>query len=367
MGLEFRSIYRHGFARVAACTTRTAAGRSGGQRRRDPGVARECHDAAWRWRCSPNWRVRLCDRGHAAAGPPAGRGGGRQSRPSSRESAELLPVLVVGAPLRHARRALQHRRGHPSRPAARRGAEDPSAELPRVLRAASVRHRRRHVGRRRSRVGGHAAPFGTDLLFAAEDLPGFVVHAEICEDIWVPDAAQLARPRWPARRCWPISRPATSPSARRRPGGCCAARNRRAAWPPISMPPPAPASRPPIWPGTARRRSSRTARCWPRPSDFPADASSRRRHRPRSAARTSGMRMGTLRHQPPAATHAAVPTHRLPARSAGAGHRLRAARSSASRSCPRTATGWSRIATRHTTSRSPAWRSGCARPGIQRW
>ena len=35
-------------------------------------------------------------------------------------------------------------------------------------------------------LGGHEAPFGIDLLFAASDLPGFVVHAEICEDLWVP-------------------------------------------------------------------------------------------------------------------------------------------------------------------------------------
>ena len=35
-------------------------------------------------------------------------------------------------------------------------------------------------------VGAHTAPFGTDLLFAAEDIEGFVVHAEICEDFWVP-------------------------------------------------------------------------------------------------------------------------------------------------------------------------------------
>ena len=29
-------------------------------------------------------------------------------------------------------------------------------------------------------------PFGPDLLFAAEDVPGLVVHVEICEDMWVP-------------------------------------------------------------------------------------------------------------------------------------------------------------------------------------
>ena len=36
------------------------------------------------------------------------------------------------------------------------------------------------------RVGALEAPFGTDLLFEASDLAGFVVHAEICEDLWVP-------------------------------------------------------------------------------------------------------------------------------------------------------------------------------------
>ena len=29
-------------------------------------------------------------------------------------------------------------------------------------------------------------PFGPDLLFAATDLPGFVLHVEICEDMFVP-------------------------------------------------------------------------------------------------------------------------------------------------------------------------------------
>ena len=35
-------------------------------------------------------------------------------------------------------------------------------------------------------LGGSSAPFGPDLLFAANDLRGFVLHAEICEDVWVP-------------------------------------------------------------------------------------------------------------------------------------------------------------------------------------
>ena len=35
-------------------------------------------------------------------------------------------------------------------------------------------------------LGGADVPFGTDLIFAASDLPGFVFHAEICEDYWAP-------------------------------------------------------------------------------------------------------------------------------------------------------------------------------------
>ena len=35
-------------------------------------------------------------------------------------------------------------------------------------------------------VAGQTVPFGTDLIFAADDLPGFVFHAEICEDYWAP-------------------------------------------------------------------------------------------------------------------------------------------------------------------------------------
>jgi NAD+ synthase (glutamine-hydrolysing) len=37
-------------------------------------------------------------------------------------------------------------------------------------------------------VGGQTVPFGPDLLFAAEDVLGFVLHVEVCEDMWVPVA-----------------------------------------------------------------------------------------------------------------------------------------------------------------------------------
>jgi NAD+ synthase (glutamine-hydrolysing) len=36
------------------------------------------------------------------------------------------------------------------------------------------------------RVAGQLAPFGTDVLVEATDLPGLTLHTEICEDVWTP-------------------------------------------------------------------------------------------------------------------------------------------------------------------------------------
>ena len=36
------------------------------------------------------------------------------------------------------------------------------------------------------RLFGQDVPFGSQLLFAATNVPGFVLHVEICEDLWVP-------------------------------------------------------------------------------------------------------------------------------------------------------------------------------------
>ncbi|WP_334654406.1 NAD(+) synthase [Sphingomonas panaciterrae] len=41
-------------------------------------------------------------------------------------------------------------------------------------------------------VGEQDVPFGTDLIFAAADLPHFIFHAEICEDYWSPTPPSTA-------------------------------------------------------------------------------------------------------------------------------------------------------------------------------
>lgn len=35
-------------------------------------------------------------------------------------------------------------------------------------------------------LAGASVPFGNDLIFTAENVPGFALHVEICEDVWVP-------------------------------------------------------------------------------------------------------------------------------------------------------------------------------------
>ncbi|MDT5265087.1 MAG: hypothetical protein QOI90_1713, partial [Mycobacterium sp.] len=99
-------------------------------------------------------------------------------------SVELLPVLVVGAPLRHRHRvyntAVVIHRGTVLGVA-------PKSYLPNYREF----YERRQMAAGDDvigtiRVAGADVPFGPDLLFAATDLPNFVLHVEVCEDMWVP-------------------------------------------------------------------------------------------------------------------------------------------------------------------------------------
>ena len=99
-------------------------------------------------------------------------------------SADLLPVLVVGLPVRHRHRLLN------VAAVIHRGTVlgfAPKSYLPTYREF----YERRQVSpgddvRGALTVAGHTAPVGPDLLFAASDVPGLVLHVEICEDMWVP-------------------------------------------------------------------------------------------------------------------------------------------------------------------------------------
>ena len=100
-------------------------------------------------------------------------------------SAALRPLLLFGAPLRHAGRVYN------TAVAVQRGrllGVVPKIHLPNYREFYEHRHFASGQGTEGGTVaiGPQEAPFGPDLLFAAEDLPGLVVHAEICEDLWVP-------------------------------------------------------------------------------------------------------------------------------------------------------------------------------------
>ncbi len=182
---EFRSIYRHGFARVAACTTRCTLADPVANAAAILEVARACHTRGAALAVFPELGVSgyaISDLLHQTALLDAVEAVVAQLVVAS---ADLLPVLLVGAPLRHAGAlyncALAIHRG-------RLLGVVPKVHLPNYREFYELRHFVAGDGMVGGdiAVGALTAPFGTDLLFAAEDVPGLVVHAEICEDIWVP-------------------------------------------------------------------------------------------------------------------------------------------------------------------------------------
>jgi NAD+ synthase (glutamine-hydrolysing) len=110
-------------------------------------------------------------------------------------SAELSPVLLIGAPLAREGRlyncAVVIHRG-------RILGVVPKGHLPNYREFYEKRWFASGRNLKRATIGiaGQPVPFGMDLIFAAEDLPGFVFHVELCEDLWGPappsDFAALA-------------------------------------------------------------------------------------------------------------------------------------------------------------------------------
>jgi len=100
-------------------------------------------------------------------------------------SAKLKPVLLVGAALR------RNGRLYNTAVAIARGrilGVVPKSYLPNYREYYEKRWFAPGVGLSGLSIGvaGTEAPFGTDLIFAASDLPDFIFHVEICEDYWAP-------------------------------------------------------------------------------------------------------------------------------------------------------------------------------------
>jgi NAD+ synthase (glutamine-hydrolysing) len=181
---EFGSAYGHGFARVAAATIPLAIADPATNAEAVLASARELSDDAVAVAVFPE----LCLAGYAiddlVLQDPLLDEVGRAIERIAEASAELLPVLVVGAPLARGNRvyncAVVIHRGSVLGVA-------PKSYLPTYR---EFYERRWYAPgddvRGTIRIGEREAPFGPDLLFEASDVPALVIHAEVCEDMWVP-------------------------------------------------------------------------------------------------------------------------------------------------------------------------------------
>jgi NAD+ synthase (glutamine-hydrolysing) len=189
---DFASAYRHGFARVAAGTLPVAAG--------DPARNAEAIVEQVRLRHAEGVAVALF--------PELSLSGyaiddlllqdvlldevDRAVVTVATATKTLLPVVVVGAPLRHGNRlfncAVVIHRGEVL-------GVVPKSNLPNYREFYEKRHFAAGDDTRSDWF--HAPhwpgadeegdlPFGPDLIFEADDVPGLAVHVEICEDMWVP-------------------------------------------------------------------------------------------------------------------------------------------------------------------------------------
>ncbi len=181
----FESVYRHGYARVAACTIPVAIADPQANADAVLTAARECQDDGVAVAVFPE----LCLTGYSIEDlvmqDPVLEAVEAALRRIARESEDLRTLLIVGAPLRHGNRlyncAVVIHRGEVIGIA-------PKSYLPTYREfyehrwyAAGDDLRGEWFDR-----GELSAPFGPDLIFQAVDLPDLRVHAEVCEDVWVP-------------------------------------------------------------------------------------------------------------------------------------------------------------------------------------
>ncbi len=182
--VDFYSAYAHGFARVAACTVPVAVADPVTNVRAVLEQARACHEDGVAVALFPE----LCLTGYAVDDlflqDPLLDAVQRAVEELVAASIDLVPVVVVGAPLAHGGRVLN------TAVVVHRGrvlGVAPKSYLPTYREF----YERRWFApgddvRGTVVLAGQEAPIGPDLLFDVTDVPGLVLHVEVCEDMWVP-------------------------------------------------------------------------------------------------------------------------------------------------------------------------------------
>lgn len=186
----FFDLHTHGFVRVATCTPCVRPADVAGNTASIIEEARHAHDAGVDLAVYPE----LCVTGYAiddlhlqqavidAAEAAVGR--------IVAASEGLAPVLVIGAPVQRNGRlyncALAIANG-------RLLGAVPKSYLPNYREFYEKRQftRGHNCHGLDVTIAGHNVPFGIDVIFAAENLPGFVFGMEICEDFWAPQPPSM--------------------------------------------------------------------------------------------------------------------------------------------------------------------------------
>ncbi|TNM48259.1 NAD(+) synthase [Nocardioides albidus] len=183
--MDFYSAYAHGFARVATVTLPVAVADPATNAARTLEQARECHEEGVTVAVFPELGLTGYAVDDLFLQDTLLEAVGEAILDLTVASAELRPVLVVGAPLRVGNRvyncAVVIQGGRVLGVA-------PKSYLPTYREFYEARWFAPGAAVRGGRIelDGAEVPFGNDLLFEATDVPGLVLHVEVCEDMWVP-------------------------------------------------------------------------------------------------------------------------------------------------------------------------------------
>jgi NAD+ synthase (glutamine-hydrolysing) len=183
--LPFHSIYRHGFARVAVCIPRVKVAAPEFNAERTLALAQRASDERAVVALFPELGLSAYsneDLFHQDALLDASEAALERVVEASRD---LAPVLLVGVPLRVEGKLFN------CAAAVHRGrilGVTPKSYLPNYREFYEKRQFTSAFDAvaREVRLLGQTAPFGNDLVLEAEDLPGFSLFVEICEDLWAP-------------------------------------------------------------------------------------------------------------------------------------------------------------------------------------
>ncbi|HXQ17740.1 MAG TPA: NAD(+) synthase [Caulobacteraceae bacterium] len=185
MKQDFRSLYAHGFVRLAAATPKASVGDPAANAAAILELARAADAAKAAVVVFPELSLSayaIDDLLHQDALLDAVEA---QIGVLAEASKALFPVLIVGAPLRHKARlyntAVVIHRGQVL-------GVVPKAFLPNYREFYEKRHFAPGAGVRGEtiKVAGAQVPFGLDLLFESAGDIAATFHVEICEDVWTP-------------------------------------------------------------------------------------------------------------------------------------------------------------------------------------